>query len=151
MSATMIPWNDDFLIGIAELDNEHHDLLDRFNEYSDALIAEKGHAEVRKILGNIYARLEMHFALEERVMREFEYKNYQSHKAEHNAILNEFSEFIEAFKSDPTLEYEELVTEKLKRWIVGHILTSDKKMAEMIEYMTTAERERIGNFFNPSS
>lgn len=127
MTATLVPWSHDFLIGIAELDNEHRDLIKQFNAFTSALNEEKGISEIRQILGNIYGRLEMHFALEERVMREFKFDDFDNHKTEHNALLNELSEFIEKFKDDPTLEYEEMVGSRIGKWIVGHIMNCDKK------------------------
>jgi len=148
MSTNLISWNDDFLIGITELDDEHRDLIEQFNAYTKALNEEQGLAEIRKILGNLYARLEMHFALEERVMRAFEYEDFQDHKSEHNTLLNEYSDFIEKFREDPELQYEEMVSNRIRHWIVHHILESDQKMARMIHYMTTEEREKLGNFFD---
>jgi len=151
MTAILIPWRDDFLIGIAELDAEHRDLIERFNAFNSALLEEKNIKEIRQILGSIYSRLEMHFALEERVMREFKYDAFDDHKTEHNELLNELSEFIEQFKKDPSLEYEEMVGSRIGKWVVDHILESDKKMAGMIDYMTTEEREREGSFFQPAN
>ena len=151
MTASLVQWRDDFLIGIAELDDEHKDLVKSFNAYASALNEEKDVQEVRKILGSLYGRLEMHFALEERVMREFDYNEFDTHKAKHNALLNDFSEFIDNFRANPGLEYEEMVGTRIGDWIVSHILKDDKKMASMIDYMTTEEREKIGNFFDPPS
>ena len=73
-----------------------------------------------------------HFALEERVMKEHEYKFYNEHKCEHDTLLDDYTEYMTQFLNNPNSSLSTPIEEILKHWIKDHILTSDKKMSLMI-------------------
>jgi hemerythrin-like metal-binding protein len=88
---------------------------------------------IEDTLGSIHARMQAHFALEERVMLSHEYSHYLEHKAEHERLLDEYTELMTKFERDPNLSNREAIQGVLCQWIVSHILTSDKKMSLMVK------------------
>jgi len=76
--------------------------------------------------------MQAHFALEERVMASHGYVHYAEHKAEHERLLDEYAERITRFDRDPNPGDQNAMENVLRRWVVGHILTTDKKMSLMI-------------------
>ena len=127
-----IIWSDDFLIGVEELDYEHQCLIEEINKLHRELLE---HVDIDRIcdtLGRIHSRMQAHFALEEHVMMSHEYPHYSEHKAEHERLLDEYAELMTKFEREPNLGDREAIESILRRWIIDHILTSDKKMSLMV-------------------
>ena len=133
MARADIEWTDDFLIGIAELDHEHRALVRDINRLHGALRAQDGRERIQETLGEILARLQAHFALEETVMKEHDYPHYGEHKAEHEALLDQFTGYMVRFEQEPGAGAGVAIEEIVDEWIVEHILTSDKKMSLMVK------------------
>ena len=128
-----IAWTDDFLIGIEELDYEHRMLIKDINRLYKEFLEDDGKNKIKGTLGNILARMQAHFALEEHFMLENEYSHYAEHKAEHEELLDEYTDFLVHFESEgDTIDYRQ-AEEVLSRWIINHIVNSDKKMSQMIK------------------
>ena len=128
-----IIWSDDFLIGIEELDYEHRCLIEDINKLHGELLQYADLDRIKGTLGRIHSRIQAHFALEERFMVANGHPLYPEHKAEHERLLDEYTELMTKFEKDPNLGARESIEGILRHWIVGHILTSDKKMSLMVK------------------
>ena len=133
MTDTPLRWDDSFLIGIDELDYEHKTLIDDINLLHEELARHDEKSEIERCLGDIHARMQAHFALEERVMKERGYEFFEEHKREHEALLNSYTEDMSQFLNDTGVSANTPIEDSLKHWIVDHILTSDKKMSLMAQ------------------
>jgi hemerythrin len=131
----LIEWRDEYLIGVAELDYEHKDLINRLNALHEELVHHDEKGKIEDCLGEIHVRVVAHFALEERFMLDNNFKNYAHHKKEHDDFLEVIVDFIEKFLTDPDLSYGDELEEQLQHWIVNHIITSDQELA-------TAKKEK---------
>ena len=132
MARADIEWTDDFLIGIAELDHEHRSLVADINRLHRALRDHDERARIEETLGDILARMQAHFALEESVMKEHAYPHYAEHKAEHEALLDTVTGFIVRYEAEPGAGFSAALEATLDQWIVTHIVTHDKKMSLMV-------------------
>lgn len=130
MADPFLEWTEGYRIGVEMLDYEHQDLFARLNELNAELTRHDERATIEACLGEIYARLQAHFALEERFMQEKKFPDYAHHKAEHDQLLDEFLEFMMRFERDPDLTYGEAEQLTLKHWVVDHVLTSDRRMGQ---------------------
>ncbi len=128
MSNPLLAWKDEYLIGVDELDYEHKDLFDRVNELYDELARRGDKAKIEDCLEELYARLEAHFALEERFMRDNHSPDYARHKKEHDSFLDAMVEAVEDFHKRSDLGQTDTLMAEVKRWVVDHIVTSDKEM-----------------------
>jgi hemerythrin-like metal-binding protein len=133
MSDAQFEWDDSFLIGIEELDHEHKRLIDDINRLYEELARHDERSEIEKSLGNIYARMHAHFALEEHVMREHKYKFFDEHKREHDELLDSYTEYMLRYLNNTGTSSSTLIEDTLRHWIVTHIITSDKKMSLMVQ------------------
>ncbi len=131
VAASLLEWTDACRIGIDMLDYEHRDLFARLNELHDELMRHEDRGSIEACLGEIHARMAAHFALEEKFMRDKRYKDYEAHKAEHDDLLDEFIEFMMRFSRDPDLEYGQAEHLTLKRWVIDHMQTTDRRMSEI--------------------
>ena len=133
MTDTLFKWDDSFLIGIEELDHEHKVLIDDINRLHEELARHDQKSEIEKCLGDICARMQAHFALEEHVMKEHQYKFFDEHKREHEELLNSYTEYMLQFLNDIGDSSSNHIEDTLIHWVVSHILTSDKKMGLMVQ------------------
>ena len=121
-----------FLIGIKEIDYEHRRLIEDINTLHGELLEQVDRDRIEDTLGKIHARMQAHFALEEHVMVSCEYPHYPEHKAEHERLLDEYTERMTRFGENPNPGEQETIEDVLRQWIVDHILDSDKKMSLML-------------------
>ena len=123
----LIVWRDEFKTGCEEIDQEHHELIDWINRLARTLDQGGSRGEVAAFLGEIHARISAHFALEERLMRAWHYDQYAQHKADHEALLDEIADIMDAWESStssvlPTLGLQ------LERWFSVHFRTHDARL-----------------------
>jgi len=133
MTDTAFNWDDSFLIGIEELDHEHKVLIDDINRLHWELSRHERKSEIAKCLGEIFARMQAHFALEERVMKDNGYKFFDEHKREHDELLDTYTEDMVQFLNDPGFSSGKSIENSLERWVIHHIVTSDKRMSVMVQ------------------
>ena len=132
MTYSTLKWDDSFLIGIDELDYEHKALIDDINQLHEKLARHDEKSEIEICLGDIFARMQAHFALEEHVMKERGYEFFDEHKREHDALLDTYTEHMVHFLNDTDISSSAHIENSLKHWILDHILVSDKKMSLMV-------------------
>ena len=65
-------------------------------------------------------------------MQEGSYPHYEDHKAEHNELLDSYTEFIFRCREECDGEGVAEVADHLRTWIISHILSTDKKMSAML-------------------
>jgi len=133
MTDTLFKWDDSFLIGIKELDHEHKVLIDDINRLHEELAKHDEKSKTEEYLGDIYARMQAHFALEEHVMKEHGYKFFDEHKREHEKLLDSYTECMVQFLNDTGVSSSNHIEDCLKGWVIEHIVTSDKKMSLLLQ------------------
>jgi hemerythrin len=121
---TLITWRKDFETGIAEVDHEHQELVGLINRLADDITAGADKERVQAFLGEVFARIAAHFALEESVMRKHGYDEYETHKAEHESLLDEIRDIMD----DAETDYSEALSTKVGDWFVGHFKTKDARL-----------------------
>lgn len=133
MADTLFEWDDSFLIGIEELDHEHKVLIDDINRLHEELAESDERSRIAKCLGDVHARMQAHFALEEHVMKENSYAFFDEHKREHDELLEDYTECMMRFLNGVGDSSRDPIEECLRQWVVDHISTSDKKMSLIVQ------------------
>ncbi len=129
-------WNEKLSVGIKTIDSQHKELFKRINNLVNAI---KEHRCKDEIDGTIkfledYARV--HFAEEERHMRETGYAGYEEQKVEHKKYLAALAELkvqagqprIKGSSYDLSATTNQVVVD----WIVDHIMKTDIKFGEYL-------------------
>ncbi len=129
MKLPLLEWNDVYLIGVEELDFEHKDLFNRLNELHEELARHDDTARIDNCLGEIYARVLAHFALEEKFMQETDSPNYEEHKSEHDEFLEVLVDIVEEFHNNSGLGSGTRLEDQLRHWIIDHIQTRDQELS----------------------
>jgi len=124
---SLIEWDDRFSVGVASVDHEHRELIALINATHDRLLRPGAEAAMPDFLGEIYARISAHFALEERLMQEKHYDHYSEHKADHERLLEEIRDMMDDYE-DSNFFNEQRFSGKLQAWFTGHFRTHDARL-----------------------
>jgi hemerythrin-like metal-binding protein len=132
-----IEWREEFSIGIPEVDHEHRELIGLINSALSS--SERIDAPTQLIvisLGEIYARVSAHFALEERVMKSLDYDQYAEHKRDHERLLDDIRDIMDDCESSAIFDRDQFA-ERLTNWFGTHFRTHD---ARFHGHLTRASR-----------
>lgn len=121
----LIEWRDEFSVGVAAVDHEHRELIALINDAHAALGA--GDDGVSEFLGEIYAKISAHFALEERMMRERHYDQYREHKADHEQLLDDLRDIMDEHEHEQGYD-EARLAGRLGSWFGVHFKTHDARL-----------------------
>jgi hemerythrin len=127
----------DLMIGIEEIDNQHQELLDRMDLLRDYLRRGQSRDAIRDTLKFLESYVVEHFETEVKYMQRYSYPGLLQHKAEHEVFLNDFSALKGKFAS--LMAQGEITTflgvdimRKLNDWFTNHIATVDAKMGAFL-------------------
>ncbi|MGD2055831.1 MAG: bacteriohemerythrin [Gammaproteobacteria bacterium] len=124
---TLIEWKDEFATGIPDVDHEHRQLIELINELHRATSDTQSDYPVPAFLGEIYAHVAAHFALEEKIMREHNYDQYRDHKSDHERLLDELRDIMDDYEENAYFDDAEFA-EHLNHWFVDHFKTRDARL-----------------------
>jgi hemerythrin-like metal-binding protein len=123
----LIEWKDEFATGVPDVDSEHRQLIDLINALHVAVTREDVNYTVMDFLGQIYARISGHFALEEKIMRERRYDQYEDHKTDHERLLDELRDIMDDYEEHAYYSDEEF-TRVIESWFTQHFKTRDARL-----------------------
>ncbi len=122
----IITWNESFSVGIRKIDRQHQELINIMNflvENEDA----NGQSEtIASVLERMTKYAHYHFETEEALMLEYEYPEYETHRADHTQFKMKTAQFcLDALQRKETLPDE--VISYLRHWLTHHILRTDMR------------------------
>ena len=128
----MALWKDDYLIGIAPIDQDHKaffdlvDLLDHSdNTFSDEDLV------VKSVLNILMEYVDGHFYREEKAMMRAKYPRVSHHKRSHEMFRGKVVEIVKAYDDGVTKIANGLST-LVANWLVSHIAHDDKEYVTWI-------------------
>jgi len=124
---SLINWKEEFSVGVAEVDFEHKELIELINSLHESARSGAGREAVIEVLGEIYAQIASHFALEEKMMRFTRYPSLLEHKEDHETLLDDLRDIMDEAEDDGTYDEAQLSTD-LERWFGDHFRTHDAKL-----------------------
>ena len=128
---TLVEWKPEYNLGVPDIDHEHRELVDLINALHDRLQRGRDDAAVPEFLGELYALISAHFALEERVMREARYDEYEGHKNDHERLLDEIRDLMDDFEVGGDVDLEAF-SRRLDHWFSEHFRTKDARLHRMM-------------------
>lgn len=122
----LFTWSDNYSVGVKEIDQQHQKIMDMINELNDAMLEKKGRDCVGGVLNKLINYTASHFALEEKLMSQHGYPEYEEHKAKHDKMVGK----VLALQKDVAakkLSVSSDVMSFLQDWLNKHIMGTDKK------------------------
>lgn len=121
----LIKWYENFETGYQRIDLQHKNLVRLINELFNTLSLSQPEKKLQQILNELYNYTVSHFSLEEAILREYGYKEYDNHKKEHMLFITKVKEFrSKLLKNEAKINMDLL--NFLKDWLLNHILKNDK-------------------------
>ena len=136
---TLIEWKEQYSLGVPAIDHEHRELVDLINELyasvtslaTNTTTATDSAITVTDFLGELYARVGAHFALEEKIMRDNDYDEYHDHKADHERLLDDVRDLMDDYEDGVYVDMEEF-GKRLDGWFSEHFRTRDARLHKKI-------------------
>lgn len=129
---TLIQWRKEFETGVAEVDHEHQELVELINELHEQVGAHAPRETVSAFLGEVFAKISAHFALEETVMRKHDYDEYLDHKTDHEKLLDDLRDIMDDFDAGTGSDYKKALGAAVRDWFVNHFKTKDARLHQKL-------------------
>jgi hemerythrin len=127
-------WEQEFAIGIQEIDEQHFGLTDHVSRVEQAVRQAEGWSAVHGALGRLARLAQTHFAVEESLMRIHAYALLDEHIDQHRQF---YADLLALQERSLTTELSPKNVEFLHHWLAEHILHYDKAYAFHILKRTT--------------
>jgi hemerythrin len=125
----MTTWQNNFSIGIPEIDQQHKQLCEKIDNLQDACSQGKGADEALKVLDFLESYTIKHFADEEKFQLKINYPNYQQHKKLHTDFISQISILKkDMIASGATLPMVIQINQIISNWLINHIMRVDKEL-----------------------
>jgi len=130
-----LKWDKHLSVGVAEIDQQHKLLIDKFNAFMSACREERGNDEVFRLFSFLDVYAVTHFADEERLMQRIGYPDYNKHREKHAEFKKAVISFRERLKNEgPTQELTTSAGLLITGWLIEHISGMDRAIGKfMIE------------------
>lgn len=128
-----IVWSADLAVGVPSIDEQHKELLARFNSLLQACNEGRGRAEVGKLLEFLHDYVAVHFCDEEALQQEHGYPEYEVHRQQHLEFVGRLNVLHKQYFTEGTsLSLVIQANNMLLEWLVNHIAKSDRKIGEFL-------------------
>jgi len=128
-----IRWPADVATGVESIDTHYPKMIDLLNRI---IVARK--SSDRHLLASLIEQFgnatESHFREEEAMMSAIDFEHDSTHREEHRALLDEFSDLVDDWRSDRISA--ELLCRFIYRWMLNHIAASDIPLGAALSQQT---------------
>lgn len=132
-----MPWSDEFVTGIGNVDSQHRWLVDATNKLHDEITKiDSDQTAVKDVLMGLVEYAINHFVMEEELFQRFAYPGSVEHKKEHDAFNAKAHQLLQQCESGQAVAEETL--EFLKNWLKHYILEVDKAYVPFLKEKNVA-------------
>jgi hemerythrin len=142
-------WSPEYSVHIQTIDNQHRELVNILNRLFVAVAHREGDKVIAGILDALISYTQTHFALEERLLRQAQYKDLEPHMEEHRKLLDQLDNLCKKHLIEEKVIYFEMLS-FLKTWLKEHIQGVDTKYSAALQQagfsVDAWEREATAEF-----
>jgi len=129
-----IEWRESLSIGVEAIDNQHKELLLRFDRLLTACQAGQGAKELKKLQTFLREYVHTHFRDEEELQRLHGYPDYDAHYAQHLYFIEQIDKLEAETSLDGVSTHHVVETNNmLLKWLLNHISKVDKELGSFIK------------------
>ena len=129
-----IEWRDSLSIGVEAIDNQHKELLLRFDSLLNACQAGRGVEELKKVQVFLGEYVNTHFNDEEALQRQHRYPGYEAHHAEHVYFIEQINKLKSETDKEGFFTHNVVETNNmLLKWLLNHISKVDTKLGAFLK------------------
>jgi len=126
-AVSLIEWRDEFSIGLPDVDHEHREMISMINALHESLGSAADAGRIVAALGEIHARIALHFALEEREMQKLDYIAFLDHKQDHERLLDDILDIMDTAETETGYDSVNF-GRRLSKWFTEHFRTHDARL-----------------------
>ena len=135
-----IEWKNEYSVAVKKFNDDHMKLFSYINDLDRGLSSGLGISEMSYILQGLVDYTILHFKNEEKLMKKYNYPDYDSHKQEHDELIEKVTDFFNDFKDGrKTFSIQLLIF--LNDWITNHILKTDMKYKPFFKQIAAMQKE----------
>ena len=142
-------WSSEYSVNIPTIDEQHQELVNILNRLFIAVSKREGNKVIAGILDALMDYTQTHFSLEERLMKEAKYEDFENHKQEHVKLIAQLDQLSKKYMLEEKPIYFEMLN-FLRTWLKEHILGRDTKYSAALQkagFSTTSwERQAKSEF-----
>lgn len=128
-----IQWRDSLSIGVDTIDNQHKELLKRFDTLLTACEEGKGAEELKRLLAFLEEYIHVHFTDEEALQKLHNYPGYEEHRKQHTYFINKIKELRAETSQNGFLTHNVIETNSLLlKWLLNHISKVDTELGKFL-------------------
>lgn len=122
-----IEWKEEYTIGHASVDRDHELLIGQINQIYEQLRLPMDTVAIESLLAELQADISTHFALEELLMQEAGFAEFEAHREDHERLLDQLHDLIFHFTEDRASGSEMLIN-RLSDWFSHHFMGFDARL-----------------------
>jgi hemerythrin len=127
----LIIWNEDFSVGIKEIDQQHQKMIEILNNIYKMVSADNyGDQEIKGVLKELVDYADYHFQTEEKYFKQFEYDKTVEHTQMHDDYRKRVEEVKKQYESEQRNEVLADLSVFLNGWWIWHINNTDKEYTQ---------------------
>jgi hemerythrin len=128
-----LQWNRALSTGIDWQDDQHKQLFNHLSNLIDAMNEHHASTEIGKMVYFLEEYIEFHFKAEKDCMQETRFPDIEFHLRSHEKFSGIVRTMVQSFdKQGPSTVIVMKAQELVSDWVLHHIPTMDKKLAEHI-------------------
>ncbi len=129
----LMPWNDELVLGIASIDEQHQTMVSQRNALHDALSAPARDAKARShILEDLVDAAMNHFIAEEELFKRHGYAQADAHAQGHSGETEKLVQLLDQCQADAAAVNQASLT-ALKDWLTRHIQVEDQAAIPLLK------------------
>jgi hemerythrin-like metal-binding protein len=134
-----ITWNPGYSVGVYTMNDQHKILINLINEIYDGIKRGRRAEEQEKTFYELVAFAKTHFNDEERLMTYYDCPEFDLHEMLHRGLYCEIEKMYNRYIAGElgiTID----LCERLKEWLIDHILQEDVRYGEHINSVTESAK-----------
>lgn len=122
----LFEWSDDYKIGHEKIDHQHKHLFDILSRFFELVRFGVDEENLVNIIIEFQNYADVHFLMEENLLKERNDDEYESHKRAHDIFRNWLSEKL--LEDKPPHKQAMEILSFMSNWLLHHILEADKEL-----------------------
>jgi hemerythrin len=124
-------WDKALSVEVDEIDEDHRRLVQLFNILGRAVTDGDSANYIKAVLDELISCTVWHFKHEERLMLRYGYEEFETHKSEHDELIETALELQGKILQQGSQVSDDDI-QFLEHWLTGHILAADMKLGAFL-------------------
>jgi hemerythrin len=131
-----LAWDERYSIDHSYVDVQHKKIFAILDTLQNSCNGDSDNATILAAIDGLFEYTQTHFQAEEQLMLKGNYDKYEEHKLLHEQFIDSILIYREQFELIGASEIAVLLCNKLKDWLIGHILFVDQDYAHHLHLKT---------------